>query len=38
MYNMADLNDVIIDTYKIACCNNNINVIKNIITLHMCAS
>jgi hypothetical protein len=29
---MDEFNDVIIDTYKIACSNNNINAIKNIIT------
>ena len=32
IYNMDEFNDVIIDTYKIACTDNNINVIKNIIT------
>jgi len=31
IYNMDEFNDVIIDTYKMACTYNNINVIKNII-------
>ena len=31
IYNMDEFNDVIIDTYKMACTYNNINIIKNII-------